>query len=447
MKLTICLLTKGRKEYLEEALSSYEKFIDTGDVDVILLDNGSDLLSKQILLDWKLKHEKKVSYIRNEVNDPGGFTIFWDKLKTFSPDWILNPGDDDILVFDVYQKWVQAVKNNPSLNAFASSAEIIDSSGRATGEIRMPSINGISDQIELISNSIHQPPFFWPSLFFKFSAIPTPVIHSRFTHDWWIGLNLILKGPIQFTESIGVKYRVHKYQESFQSSNRRKFFEGYNMLITVFNSNEFKFLLESMTSSELEKLLDLCIIKKPLYSQPEYFLSLIRELAKNIIKAKNSKIDSSVAIEKYVLSAAISTKINDLENIYTGLDSLNIQSLGNIAIIFSENVCENLLSVEKFFNKNMMNSFQISCRHSIFYRDSILINCEDFDQLKDFEIADVVLLSLDKNLENNGVLNFIMTPFERELIRFYRSLKLKIPNLVKINLLRIKKSIGKKNEI
>ena len=447
MKLTICLLTKGRKEYLEEALSSYEKFIDTGDVDVILLDNGSDLLSKQILLDWKLKHEKKVSYIRNEVNDPGGFTIFWDKLKTFSPDWILNPGDDDILVFDVYQKWVQAVKNNPSLNAFASSAEIIDSSGRATGEIRMPSINGISNQIELISNSIHQPPFFWPSLFFKFSSIPTPVIHSRFTHDWWIGLNLILKGPIQSTESVGVKYRVHKYQESFQSSNRRKFFEGYNMLITVFNSNEFKFLLESMTSSELEKLLDLCIIKKPLYSQPEYFLSLIRELAKNIIKVKNSKIASSVAIEKYVLSAAISTKINDLENIYTGLDSPNIKSLGNIAITFSENVCENLLSVEKFFNKNMMDSFQISCRHSIFYRNSILINCEDFDQLEDFEIADVVLLSLDKNLENNGVLNFIMTPFERDLIRFYRSLKLKIPNLVKINLLRIKKSIGKKNEI
>jgi len=447
LKLTICLLTKGRKEYLEEALRSYEKFIDTGDVDVILLDNGSDLVSKQILLDWKLKYDKKVSYIRNEVNDPGGFTIFWDKLKNFNPDWILNPGDDDVLVFNIYEKWVQAVKNNPSLNAFASSAEIIDSSGRATGEIRKPSINGISDQIELISNSIHQPPFFWPSLFFKFSAIPTPVIHSRFTHDWWIGLNLILKGAIQSTECIGVKYRVHKYQESFQSSNRRKFFEGYNMLITVFNSDEFKNLLESMTSAELEKLLDLCIIKKPLYSQPEYFLSLTRELVKNIIKVKNSKLANSFATEKYVLSAAIYTKINDLENIYTGLDSSNMQSPGNIAIAFSENVCENLLSVAKFFNKNMVNSFQISCRHSIFYRNSILINCKDFDELEDFEIADIVLLSLDKNLENNGALNFIMTPFERDLIRFYRNLKLKIPNLFKTNLLRIKKSIGKKNEI
>ena len=447
MKLTICLLTKGRKEYLEDALSSYEKFIDTGNVDVILFDNGSDLVSKQILLNWKLKFDQKVSYIRNEVNNPGGFTIFWDQLKTFNPDWILNPGDDDILVFDVYQKWVQAVENNPSLNAFASSAEIIDSSGRITGEIRIPSINGISDQIKLISNSIHQPPFFWPSLIFKFSAIPTPVIHSRFTHDWWIGLHLILKSQIQSTESIGVKYRVHKNQESFQSSNRRKFFEGYNMLITVFNSEEFKKLLESITSSEIERLLDLCIINKPLYSQPEYYLPLIRDLATSIIKVKDSNLINSIVAEKYILSAAIYTKMNDLENIYTGLDSSNIESPGNIAVTFSESVCKNLLSVEKFFNKNMMDSFQISCKHSKFYRGSTVINCEDFDQLEDFEIADVILLSLDKKLENNGVLNFTMTPFEREMINFYRNLKLKIPNLIKTNLIRIKKFIGEKNEI
>ena len=110
-------------------------------------------------------------------------------------------------------------------------------------------------------------------------------------------------------------------------------------------------------------------------------------------------------------------------------------------------MCENLLSVEKFFNKNMMDSFQISCKHSKFYRKVTIIDCEDFDQLEDFEIADVILLSLNINLEHNGVLNFIMTPFERELIKYYRNLKLKIPNPIKTNLIRIKKFIGEKNEI
>ena len=39
MKLTICLVTKGRKDYLSEALTSYEKFIETADVNVILSAN------------------------------------------------------------------------------------------------------------------------------------------------------------------------------------------------------------------------------------------------------------------------------------------------------------------------------------------------------------------------------------------------------------------------
>ena len=56
MSLTICLITRGRQEYLSQALESYEKFIDTGNVSVILVDNGSDYLSQQILLDWKSKY-------------------------------------------------------------------------------------------------------------------------------------------------------------------------------------------------------------------------------------------------------------------------------------------------------------------------------------------------------------------------------------------------------
>ena len=68
MILTICLVTKGRKEYLDEALSSYEKFLNTGEVNVIIIDNGSDSLSKEILYNWKLKHDSKVSYYRVESN-------------------------------------------------------------------------------------------------------------------------------------------------------------------------------------------------------------------------------------------------------------------------------------------------------------------------------------------------------------------------------------------
>ena len=82
MKLTICLLTKGRKQYLEEALESYEKFLLTGEVNVVLIDNGSDQASRKILTNWRLKNDKHVSYLRNDINNPSGLTFFWDQLKS-----------------------------------------------------------------------------------------------------------------------------------------------------------------------------------------------------------------------------------------------------------------------------------------------------------------------------------------------------------------------------
>ena len=59
----------------------------------------------------------------------------------------------------------------------------------------------------------------------------------------------------------------------------------------------------------------------------------------------------------------------------------------------------------------------------------------------------MILLEIDRHFQNNGSLNFTITPFERELIKFYRNIKNRIPHLFKRNLTRIKRFIGGKNEI
>ena len=442
MKLTICLLTKGRKEYLKDALESYEKFLDTGKVDVILIDNGSDSASKQILLDWKLKYDKKVSYFRNETNNPAGFTVFWEIIGSFNPEWILNPGDDDILVFDVYEKWVNALEENPLLNAFASSALLIDSFGKETGEIKSPAVNMITNPAEMIARSLNEPPFFWPSLFFRFSALPTPVLISRFAHDWWIGLHLVIKGQIQSTLNVGVKYRVHTGQESFQASNRRKFFEGYNMLTSFIKSPEFQQVLGSLSGLEKEKLIDLCNKTKPLYAQPEYFISLMKDLILSVIKASKSTSVNTKMSEKYVLSAGIYTKKYDLENIYTGLNLNTERSSGNFALFFAESVCKDLYSVKNFFNETATTKILVSCKHSKLSSGSILINCDKFTYLNEIEISDSVLISINEHLENSGVLNFTVLPFEKALILFYRKFKLRFPKVFKKYLFNLKKFIS-----
>ena len=219
------------------------------------------------------------------------------------------------------------------------------------------------------------------------------------------------------------------------------------MLSSVINSASFNKSLESMTDSDLQALIHLCTIKKPLYTQPEYYNALTKDLAFNIIRVVNDNSIKNQIVEKYILNAGVYTKNNDLETIYTGFDLPNKESKGNLALNFSEGICENLRNMEKLFNQNSFTKIDVSCKHSKFIQESVIINCKHFNKLVDYEIADMVLLAIDEHFQHKGLLNFTISPFERELIKYYRNLKLKVPNLIKKNLSRMKKFIGDKNAI
>lgn len=445
MKLTICLVSKGRKEFLNEALHSYEKFINSDAVEVLLIDNGADIVSTEILQSWKSKHGSKVHYYRSEINQKNNVAYFWDIISLHGPEWIIFPGDDDKLVFEIYAELKEAINDNQNLTAFAASAQIINETSDVTGETRIPAIYGVVNQPDLIAKSLHEPPFFWPSLFINFSAIPRTVISSRFVFDWWIGLQIVLKANFKATKSIGIHYRIHERQESFQSSSRRKNFEGFNMLAGFVGSDSFIECANLMSDSELATLFDLCAKNKPLYSQPEYSSALLKDLAVCISQICRTKENSNRIAETFLLSSGIYTKINDLENIYTGLSFDERVSAGNLAIILSAGVCANIRRGEYFFDSHSLATANIACNHSKSNRKSVIVDCKNFNFLEDSEIADRILLAMESHQENIGNLNFIVTPFESELIRFYRRLKFRMPNLVRTNIRGIKRFIRNKN--
>jgi len=284
-------------------------------------------------------------------------------------------------------------------------------------------------------------------LFVRIDAIPHTVIYSKFVFDWWLGLQLVIKGNVKSTKSIGINYRVHEKQMSFEASSRRKSFEGYNMLITVISSVEFAQLLEISPILEIEKLLSICIETRPLYAQQDYYISIIRELSFSIAKVSKYNYFRNNISEAYGLSSGIYTKKGDLENLYTGLNLDAKESNGNLALFFSENVCENLHNVGKFFSETAETKVILSCKHSQASKGSILINCANFNNLNEREISESVLVSINDHLENNGLLSFTISPFERALIVFYRKLKLKIPKVLKKYLFKLKKFVGIKNEL
>lgn len=439
MKLTICLVTKGRYLFLDEALRSYEPFLDTGLVDVILVDNGADDKSKKILLNWKNRFPHLVSYLRANENEPSGTPYFWEKIKSFTPDWIVFPGDDDALVFDVFKSFIAAVQNTPEISAYATSVEIINVDGKKSGLIRQPAIHGLISKTEQLSKSLHEPPFLWPGLFFKFDLIKEGVPNSRFVFDWWVGLQLVLGGKVLTTSDVGVRYRVHSLQESNQTPSRRKYLEGFNMIADIINSKEFLKAIKSMPSSEVINFLELSFVEKPLYSQPEYNIPLLNDLVLKTLEFVESLDLQTQVLEKYLFASGILLKRTDLNNFYIN-SSLNFnESQGNVEIKFSAKTCSNLINSSLLFNRNSTNKYIIACKHSMHPAGSIQVNCDELVNSSVAEIADAILLAINTSLEENGYLAFSTTPFEKSLITKIRQIKSRMPKVVMKNSAFIKR--------
>jgi len=438
LKLTICLVTKGRYLFLDEALRSYEPFLDTGLVDVILIDNGTDDKSKKLLLDWKNRFPHLVRYFRKNENEPAS-SYFWEKLKSFKPDWIVFPGDDDVLVFDIFKSFIAALKNTPEISAYASSAEIINTDGKKSGLIRQPAIHGLISKTEKLSKSLHEPPFLWPGLFFKFDLIKEEVPNSRFVFDWWVGLQLVLGGVVLTTSDVGVRYRVHTLQESNQTPSRRKYLEGFHMIADFINSKEFLKAIKSMPSSEVINFLELSIVAKPLYAQPEYNVPLLNEIVLKTLEFIESLDLRTQVLEKYLFASGILLKRTDLNNFYINSNLKFNESQGNVEIKFSAGTCANLINSSLLFKRNSTNKYIVACKHSTHSTGSIQVNCDELMGSSVAEIADAVLLAINASLEENGYLAFQTTPFEKSIITRLRQIKSRIPKVIMKNSAFIKR--------
>lgn len=92
MKLTICLVTRGRSQFLDDCLLGLEECIHTGLAEVLLFDNGAPLEVSQTLETWCRKNN--VEYIRYDENDSRP-TRVWNEVRSRGLTWVVFPGDDD----------------------------------------------------------------------------------------------------------------------------------------------------------------------------------------------------------------------------------------------------------------------------------------------------------------------------------------------------------------
>ena len=418
MRLTICLITQGRMPYLEEALNSYQPLVAKKYVDVLIIDNGSKNEAKKIINEFHEKFPKKTTIIEleNNVTQP---SIWLKYIIDMNLDWVIFPGDDDLLLPSILNIFETIKDENPNASAIATKAQIIGKNGEITGETRSYSLNKHDNKLKQIVRSLHQPPFFWPSLIFKASILQRIEIDSRFVFDWAVGLQLVICNEIEFSEDIGIQYRVHPNQESFQTTLNRKYFEASRLIHTVVESEYFIKWIRSLSAAELVEFWEYISNFTPVYGDNKYKLIFLDKFERLILSLL-PKEDQIQIVNQWLFMNGVLTKIGDLKSLYlgTGTDQ-NISNSSNVGIEIIGD-CKNLLQFEEFFSLRNSNSMKISCAHSKSSKGSVFIDCNLYVDLEPKFASDLLLNQISMSLENHGIFDFALSPFEKRLIQTFR---------------------------
>lgn len=432
MELTICLITKGRLEYLEQLLASLQGVSKHDWVKILVILNGAEEKVVNRIHEWaSLRSE--VTIESREVNDARP-TIWWPLVKRHSEGWCIFISDDDVFNSDILLKFQEIFKKEKDLVAVTALAEVINAEGLATGEIKRSILFESTSQIEAVAKSLNAPPFPWPTLFFDISKLPVEIPNSRYVFDWWVGIQLVLNGKIGFLEEICVQYRNHPQQESHLASHRRKYFEAFIWFEKMIQDHSFSLWIDSLSEDEKVLFWKSSLVNLPIYGDAQYS-SMLLNCLQSKLGEYSSLIQRSKMLGDFAFLNGVPLKNEDLGSLLS-LEFNQITTFANVELEILPKTCGSIYSVKEFFTSESSNKFQIACKHSKNKTyNSILVNCDlaprDLPQIT----SDLILFEITKNLEKNGGVSLVITPKEKNIVLSLRRLRMLVPNSI-LNLAR-----------
>lgn len=436
MKITVCLVTKGRNEYISDCLSSFETAIQIPEVNILIVANGCDHESLEQLRDWSRRFPEKVSLIELLENNSRPDIIFPIISKT-NPDWVIFPGDDDKLISETLKLAVTKIKSDKDLVAIGYSARIINEKGHETGETISPSGLYSKNQVQILGRSFSEPPAIWPSLIFKYDAIKEIIPTSRFAFDWWVSVNLLLVGKVEFSNDYATYYRRHSGQESSVVPPQRKYLEDYIWLRSAVESISFKAFVERATSDQLAEVWLEAIKRGPIYDDPILGRQLLLDLGLTL--SKLAKSDESRA--KYLSQIA---KLNQV--ILTGYE---VRHLGFFTKEFDDAEVKNFnFAVEKkacvvvsellkkISDTSLEASASIGCAHSP--KGDVRIDCVKLSDLPETEKFGWIIMEISEMLLQKEDINSNLSIGEKILISRFRAIRKKMPGKLRNKLRKLR---------
>ncbi len=425
--LTLCLITKGRPEYLGSLLDSLERCLKNDRVQVLVILNGVQEKIAIHFEEWSRKYPAKVTLQKHQDND-ARLSRFWQSILDVKTKWISFPSDDDVLNHYFLDHWDAFEKSHSDFGAIATQLDLIGPTGSSLGIARKPSFNPELSLAESTAQAFSECPFLWPGLIIQVSNLPKQIPDSRYVLDWWVGIYLVFTTRVQVSREVLVNYRVHEGQESSVASLSRKNLEALMHLGNFVNGKEFADWINIRKSSELVEFLNLLIKYPPIYGDLKFtseLVSLITRRVEHLSKERAVKLTSF-----FVNALAHDVLITENQLRYLGLnltDNLVSDDKANFNLKFAKGICPELRMVLAHYHSNSGEypSIIVGCRHSESGEKFVKFECNALTSKR--EIEDKFILEAEELLKKSEVFHGAVSPFEYNLIRIFRRIKTSMP--------------------
>lgn len=429
MKLTVCLVTKGRPEFLDEIKENYRKILMADFVELVIVLNGTNNTTIEEFKKLQIEFSNKVKIIQILKNDFRMSRIFMEIIASDETiEWVLFPGDDDLIELGFIEEW-KNLENKERIVAFTSRARVMDKSGRFTGEILESSILKKDSMVERVALSFHEPAFIWPSTIFNIQKVLGEIPSSRYVSDWIVGIKLILAGEVTHTNNFGLSYRNYESQESAISPNRRKFFEAVIWQSKLFDEGYFADWISKLDHNQILLFWKTILKFKPIYNDTLFSYAIINIMFNKLQEITKEPLKNLI-LNYYALYSGVLLKNNE------GLSLLELEkgrssAPSNINFEYALGVCD----IVRINNSDVFDDspyrIRISCDHSNYSRNNIYVRCKNLIEFDSSVREDIVINQVTNELEFQNQLDLKLSTGEIFIIRLLRTYRSRLPYFFK----------------
>ena len=429
-EVTLCLITKGRPEYLETLLESLERAIGHDSVKVLVILNG---VSPEIATRFRTWQESAPGKITLETfaENEAGLNRFWPIISSIPSKWVVFPSDDDVLNENFFEEWVGFEATHSRFGAIATGLDLIDSKGSKLGITRKPSYSQGFEKSQFIAMAFRECPFLWPGLVIQVSKLPKLVPTSRYVLDWWIGLYLLLSTEVAVSDSILLNYRVHETQESAVASLARKNLEAIVHFSHLINEDIFAAWVNAASSQEIIRFLQYLVQYPSLYGDSRFSSELTSVITKRVASLRE---ETEVQVCSQFVNALVHNVLIDEKQLkFLGFnkpihdDDLNAL---NFNLELDKSVCSRIRSLFTFrlISNESFPKVSLGCQHSPPSSSQISIDCSNLNN--DSSLMDTLLLRTNEYFTVIEYFENSVSPFEYGIVRKVRFIKTKIPKFL-----------------